>query len=210
MLIVGCGSDPIEDSIEESELRTEPGVKKNDSTGNGEKPITIDSAARYALIQYNNIRINELGGEIVEKLLKKNRVLEFSNALGDVYGYAFTKEIKDSLTYFGFQPGDISYTDPKKDIYLSGRRSYVENGTWEKTEINNKNIETKYPNLYKKALERFFLTAKPKIIEINVADRAGNTIDYCEKVSFSDGQEQYICFSIQTSSLKTIVTLIKS
>ena len=207
-LFIGCSDDPIEDSLDESNLKREIPLKSDGSIAEN-KPVDADSAARYALLQYNKIKIYELGNEIIENLLRKNRRLEFSNQLVNQYGYSFSKDIRDSLNYYGFTDKEIGYGDANKDIDLIGQSPYLENGIWEKVMVKIKNFEAKHPVLYKQAIERFYEDNDPKIQEITISDRAGNVVDYCAKVRLNDGQEQYLCFSIETSNQKTIVTLKK-
>ena len=213
-LFIGCSSDPVEESIDDSIDRNEGATKNSDGEKNNKntegQSFGVDSATRFAVLQYNKLKICEYGGQLIENILKKNKILEFSNKLGDEYGYTSSKDIKDSLVYYGYADSDISFTNQNKEIYLSGRDIYTAKGIWEKAEVNIQNIETKFPKLYKRAITLFYQRDNPKVQEVNIADQAGNTIDYCARIGFNDGQEEYICFTVQTANQKTVVTLKKN
>ena len=211
LLLSGCESDTIEGASSSNDELTETQFNKQDAQYSKTKlnglGYNIDSVSNAAITMYNSLRISEICEKIVENLIRKNTKLEYSNDLEDVNCFYFTQETWDSLKYYNYTKEDVSSTNKKVEIYVSGKSPYISSGLYENITVNIKDMEKLHPKLYEKGIAEFFRTKKPKVFELNIDNQSSNKIEYSAKIKFTDGADEYIIFSVSNEGQKIVVRL---
>ncbi len=169
-----------------------------------------DSVVRAAILQYNFLSIADIATEHLEKIIKSNRTLLYTDDLGSCYGYLMNSSIWDSLKYFGYQQSDVSNSNKEKDIYLSGRNQYKDKGQFEDVVISNEGLQEKHPKLYEWAVAEFYKRESPTISDLTIPDQSGVAVEYIAKVKLTSGTEQYISFVVTLEKQQIVVKLNKS
>jgi hypothetical protein len=135
------------------------------------------------------------------------RLIDISKDHNDEY--SISKEDIDSLKMYGFTESDMSHTDPKKHIYITGVSPYRERGLWERVRVNSADYEKEFPKLFNRAVSVFFDRKKPVIANVSVTDQASKYVDYSAEFKFSDDQSVYIYFTVKNVNQKIDITLNK-
>ncbi len=183
-------------------------IKKNESIIEG-LTYNIDSVTYKALVLYNKVTINSICAEIVTNILEKDKKIALQNDIQTLYAFEISKEDIDSLKMYGFTESDMSHTDPKKHIYITGVSPYRERGLWERVRVNSADYEKEFPKLFNRAVSVFFDRKKPVIANVSVTDQASKYVDYSAEFKFSDDQSVYIYFTVKNVNQKIDITLNK-
>lgn len=184
-------------------------IKRNEVMLDG-LTFNLDSITLTALIQYNKVAINGICVSVLIDLLQKDKKIEYKDEIQTQYAFEVSDEDLDSLNYYGFGKDDISFTDPRKPIYISGVSPYKEKGLWERVKINPAEFEQNKPVLYRKAAATYLDNKKPRITNITATDQASKYIDYSAEFEYADGQNVYIYFTVKNVNQHIDITLNKS
>ena len=200
MLATGCGDGGyIGDLDETSYSKAVPKNKQNELNG---IYYNMDSVEKYVIESYNDFALKKICNEIIEKTIRKNRKLEYSNELGEFYGFVLSKDAWDTLHHYNYQESDVSSTDKTKEIVLTGRDPYKEKGIYEDMVFNNTGLENKHPLLYSRAKTLFFQTEQPDIFDLQVDNSASTYVEYSIKVRYKQLDDQYIAFTVSAVGTK--------
>ena len=209
LLLSGCADDTIDESAAKN---AEADVAKAKAMGNGYVVnglhYNMDSVCRYAIVKVNDVKIASMGASMLEKMLSKNKQLEFKTDLQETYAFTLTPELRDSLKYYGFEQKDIS-TDGGRDIVLTGRSPYNRQGLWEEVSVDTKAVLTRHPVLFDKATSIFMAKENPRVTDVTATNEGGSFTDYSMKVSYNSGSEQYVYFTVASVAGKLAVTVDK-
>ena len=200
MLATGCGDgDNLGDLEETSYSKAVPKNKQNELQGIS---YDMDSVEKYVIESYNNYVLNKMCNEVIEKTIRRNRQLEYRNDLGEFFGFSLSKEIWDSLLYYNYKKSDVSSTDKNKEIFLTGREPYKNNGIYEDMVFNNEEMEARHPLLYARAKALFYQREQPNIIDLQLDNSASSYVEYSIKVRYKYLDDQYISFTITAMGSK--------
>ena len=208
LLATGCvdeEADEGSDFISAESMSKENASRKNESVGG--LHYSMDSISHEIICKTSSIALKNLCLEIVERLAKKDRVLEYTNNLGPKYAYHLSQPILDSLAIYNYDKSNMGTNSDQYELTLHGIAPYKNKGLWENFTVKGVDFEKKHPILYQRAKQEFFNKEKPEITELAIENQGGNFVEYNAKIKFASGNEKYIHFTVTNKSQAIVLEI---